>query len=528
MKTINMKASFIMCVVTAASMMQAQAQWSLTGNAGTTPGTNFIGTTDSKTLQIRTSNKTRMTVTSSGSVGIGTASPVANVPLTIQGKLFGGTGPGVVEQVFKNSTGVAKYQFALEGSGANAGFAIGEVNLSSFRFFIQDGTGNVGIGTPTPVSALDVKNDANPAITVGTTTLGGGALFLGNGNHGIQRDVNQLKIFTLGNPSDIIFSNGGAASPTERMRINTSGNVGIGTNNPGQKLAVTSAFIGGWGASIANTANSQTNPSHGLVITACTDNGIFPGQNLFVGLTRPDGTIIGAINQQSASSVGYATTSDTRLKSNISETNFGIADIMKIQVRDYDYNDDKMGNRQTGFLAQQLYTVFPNAVAKGGDDAKTQPWMVDYGRMTPLVIKGMQDQQNSINALQELLASKVEELAEIKIQLKDMQDCLQSICNNSSSERTGISEVSVSSLQQNQPNPFSQTTVINYNLSNKDSRGMVLIRDTNGNLMKSINVNGSGKGQVTVNANELSQGTYTYTLVIEGKSIDTKLMVITK
>ena len=57
---------------------------------------------------------------------------------------------------------------------------------------------------------------------------------------------------------------------------------------------------------------------------------------------------------------------------------------------------------------------------------------------------------------------------------------------------------------------------------------MVLIRDINGNLMKSINVNGSGKGQVTVNANELSQGTYTYTLVIEGKSIDTKLMVITK
>ena len=46
--------------------------------------------------------------------------------------------------------------------------------------------------------------------------------------------------------------------------------------------------------------------------------------------------------------------------------------------------------------------------------------------------------------------------------------------------------------------------------------------------MKLVNLAQSGKGQVTVNANELAQGTYTYTLVVNGNAVDTKLMVITK
>src|SRR4051812_4337960 len=55
---------------------QAQSQsWNLLGNSGTNASTNFIGTKDNVALKIRTNNAVRMTISSSGKVGIPTASP---------------------------------------------------------------------------------------------------------------------------------------------------------------------------------------------------------------------------------------------------------------------------------------------------------------------------------------------------------------------------------------------------------------------------------------------------------------------
>lgn len=60
--------------------------WSLTGNAGTTAGTNFVGTTDSKGLYFKTKNTTAFVVDTNQNVGIGTAAPTLG--LEIQNKYF--------------------------------------------------------------------------------------------------------------------------------------------------------------------------------------------------------------------------------------------------------------------------------------------------------------------------------------------------------------------------------------------------------------------------------------------------------
>ncbi len=114
-----------------------------------------------------------------------------------------------------------------------------------------------------------------------------------------------------------------------------------------------------------------------------------------IGLTNPSQTlhVFGT-----AFAIAWNTTSDRRLKNNIANTHFGINDLIKIQVRDYVYKADTSKTMVTGFIAQELYEIFPNAVTKPAKAEKM--WSVDYGKVTPLLVKAIQDQQKTIESQQ--------------------------------------------------------------------------------------------------------------------------------
>ncbi len=115
--------------------------------------------------------------------------------------------------------------------------------------------------------------------------------------------------------------------------------------------------------------------------------------------------------------------SDERLKTNIRNTTLGLSTLMKIKVRDYEWKiDGKSVN--AGFIAQELYEVYPQAVLKGstGELDSTGTWMVNYSGITPLLVKGIQDLELEIAAQKAEIASLKAENNQLKTTISTKAD----------------------------------------------------------------------------------------------------------
>lgn len=80
-------------------------------------------------------------------------------------------------------------------------------------------------------------------------------------------------------------------------------------------------------------------------------------------------------------------------------------------------------------------------------------------------------------------------------------------------------------LNQNVPNPFAESTVITYSVPTSIAKAQIHFYDGQGKLIQSVDITGRGNGQLNVFGSDLSSGTYSYSLVADGKIIDTKKMV---
>src|SRR5690606_6109852 len=104
--------------------------------------------------------------------------------------------------------------------------------------------------------------------------------------------------------------------------IKASGNVGINETSPDSKLHVTDNFASysQFVATIENTGNASG--SGGLLVKAGENSA--SGSTRYIQFGRPDGTQIGSIRQSTSTSITFATTSDERLKTNISPSAYGL------------------------------------------------------------------------------------------------------------------------------------------------------------------------------------------------------------
>jgi len=179
-------------------------------------------------------------------------------------------------------------------------------------------------------------------------------------------------------------------------------------------------------------------------------------------------------------------TSDKRLKKDVRSFEYGLDEVLQLNPLTYDYTGKggtKSGDYNVGLFAQDLQKVAPEFVTEfthreRNDKGEVNDNGKDYLQIYDTGIKYM-----LINA--------------------------------------------TSSLEQNQPNPFSTNTLIKYELPKDANNAVITIYNTNGQVMHQERI-ARGTGEIQLQANSLNSGTYSYTLTVDGRIVDTKQMVVTK
>ncbi|MBX7243045.1 MAG: T9SS type A sorting domain-containing protein, partial [Bacteroidia bacterium] len=106
---------------------------------------------------------------------------------------------------------------------------------------------------------------------------------------------------------------------------------------------------------------------------------------------------------------------------------------------------------------------------------------------------------------------------------------LQSCCLKETNARTPQTMVLTGEnpvLEQNIPNPFSQSTTIQYYVPRSVKTAVMQITDVNGNVLQTAELPSRGADSIVIQTGDLSWGTYFYSLILDGKVFETKKMIV--
>ena len=178
-------------------------------------------------------------------------------------------------------------------------------------------------------------------------------------------------------------------------------------------------------------------------------------------------------------------------------------------------NSPVVPEREYGFIAQELKEVLPNLVIEDEEGYLA----VNYTGLIPLLVEAYKGLQSQVDDLQE-------EIDQLK------NSCCDGATNEtksaSTSSGTNDYEIEIqNSLDQNMPNPFTESTKIKFYLAKEVSSAFIYIYNMNGVQLKSIELRQKGTGNIILNGGEFNPGMYLYSLIADGQVIDTKRMILT-
>ncbi len=391
-----------------------------------------------------------------GSVGIGNTSPSSTLTIGNETGTIGGDillNPTTTQYeggqiVFKRSRIGSTVDWTIDQYGttsSNARFRIFNGASETNGIAILE-NGKIGMGTSSPTTLLHLHNEnvfsgsddpglnTVPSIYLynsnsASTSAHSIMALRTNGNNGgnpyLSFDIRGIQGYSLGidNADGDKFKlhtnwnlNG---SNTPALTFTTDGKMGIGTASPGRKLHIQNSD---------NTTlyvESSTSDNNGMVIfNANTDQNWNNNYHEFLMFQKQGNTIGQVVAANNGAGVTYNTTSDYRLKTDLKD--FGGLDVVN-KIKTYDFAWKTNNSRMHGVMAHELQEILPYAVTGKKDsvdiNGKLITQGVDYGRITPVLVKAIQEQDHKINQL-------VKEKIELQEIILDMQRRLLKLENN--------------------------------------------------------------------------------------------------
>ncbi|MDE5608930.1 MAG: tail fiber domain-containing protein [Bacteroidales bacterium] len=240
---------------------------------------------------------------------------------------------------------------------------------------------------------------------------------------------------------------------------------------------------------------------------------------------------LGAVYTQSTNTIFQTSTSDRRVKRNITSLNDAMQGILSLNPISFDYDYEKLfmnpelAMDKVGFIAQEVKEIFPKLVHY---DSSIDLYTLDYVSLIPYLVKGFQEE----HAANELLRQQMEDMQETIDLLWDKLNEKENPTpapKNSKKSMTANETDNAGTLSQNAPNPFSESTTIAYTLPAKAKASILNIYSSTGNLVYTYVLPTSvQRGTITVEGHTLTPGFYTYSLIVGGRILDSKRMVVTE
>ncbi|MES2678237.1 MAG: tail fiber domain-containing protein [Bacteroidota bacterium] len=390
-------------------------------------------------------------------------------------------------------------------------------------------------------------------VGIGSTAVGYQALYsdtYNNGSHPNQAFGYQaLKSNTTGQQNtalgyQVLLNSVGAHNLTGvgmwTLKSNTSG----GDNTAMGCVALTNNTTGG------------DNTAYGVLaldgnVTGSGNTGIGRGasvgaNNLTNAMALGNGAIVNVSNRTFIGNTtmtltecvgGIYTVSDGRFKTNVSEDDVkGLAFIKLLRPVVYNFDTKKFQGtltanlsddmkayamkqdfepstaiRQTGFIAQEVEKAAKDAGFDFNGVNKPQNsddhYSLSYAQFVVPLVKAVQEQQKMIEDLQKTIVD----------------------LNKTQSAVTGINQAEMLSqgfsMDQNQPNPFTHETTVKYTLPKEISSAYMGIYDLSGKQVTTLPLN-TKENAVRFTSEKLAAGIYIYTIVADGKALDSKRMIV--
>jgi len=207
--------------------------------------------------------------------------------------------------------------------------------------------------------------------------------------------------------------------------------------------------------------------------------------------------------------------SDIRHKKNIKPIKDALNKVLGMHGKSFEYKTDEFKslnftkNNTLGFLTQEIAEILPEAVKIDSNGF----YSMNYDEVIPVLVEAIKQQNTIIRDLQQQIYECLAKETKIKQEITMQSE------NN---------DINKSLLYQNKPNPFKESTTINYYIDDKASTTKIFIFNMQGKLLKALDIPNKGKGNLIIHGSEFTPGMYMYSLVVDDKEIDTKRMILTE